>query len=111
MDWIQRYIKLYLYIYAEYTDTSVHDFAGVTIDYLSKIEATVDVNFVVYKLDEITDGTTVGELVRRSPCQYIETTYLNLYETHFSYIRDIKADSHSYKCSKCGESLWKYPSL
>ena len=98
-------------LYAEYTDTPVHDFAGVTIDDLSKIEATFGVNVVVYKLDEITDGTTVGELVRRSPCQYIETMYLNLYETHFSYIRDIKAYSHSYKCSKCGESLWKYPSL
>ena len=68
-------------------------------------------NVVVYKLDEITDGTTVGELVRRSPYRYIETMYLNLYETHFSYIRDIKAYSHSYKCSKCGESLCKYPSL
>ena len=98
-------------LYAEYTDTPVHDFAGVTIDDLSKIEATFGVNVVVYKLDEITDGTTVGELVRRSPYQYIETMYLNLYETHFSYIRDIKAYSHSYKCSKCGESLCKYPSL
>ena len=98
-------------LYAEYTDTPVHDFAGVTIDDLSKIEATFGVNVVVYKLDEITDGTTVGELVRRSPCQYIETLYLNLYETHLSYIRDIKAYSQSYKCSKYGESLWKYPSL
>ena len=98
-------------LYAEYTDTPVHDFAGETIDDLSKIEATFGVNVVVYKLDEITDGTTVGELVRRSPCQYMETMYLNLYETHFSYIRDIMAYSHSYKCSKCGESLWKYPSL
>ena len=53
----------------------------------------------------------MGELVRRSPCQYIETMYLNLYETHFSYIRDIKAYSHSYMCCKCGEALWKYSSL
>ena len=56
-------------LYAKYTDTLVHDFAGVTIDDLSKIEATFGVNVVVYKLDEITDGTTVGELVRRSLCQ------------------------------------------
>ena len=97
--------------YAKYTDTLVHDFAGVTIDDLSKIEATFGVNVVVYKLDEITDGTTVGELVRRSLCQFTDTMTLNLYETHFSYIRDINMYCHSYRCSRCGESLWKYPSL
>ena len=98
-------------LYAKYTDTPVHDFAGVTIDDLSKIEATFGVNVVVYKLDEITDGTTVGELVRRSLCQFTDTMNLNLYEIHFSYIRDINMYCHSYRCSRCGESLWKYPSL
>ena len=96
-------------LYAKYTDTPVHDFAGVTIDDLSKIEATFGVNVVVYKLVEITDGKTTGELVRRSPCQYIETMYLNLYEAHFSYIKDIRMYSHSYKCSKCEQALWKTP--
>ena len=98
-------------LYAKYTDTLVHDFAGVKIDDLSKIEATFGVNVVVYKLDEITDGTTVGELVRRSLCQFTDTMTLNLYETHFSYIRDINMYCHSYRCSRCDESLWKYPSL
>ena len=37
--------------------------------------------------------------------------YVNLYESHFSYIKDIRMYSHSYKCSKCENSLWKYPSL
>ena len=96
-------------LYAEYTDTPVHDFAGVTIDDLSMIETTFGVNVVVYKLDEITDGKTTGELVRRSPCQYIETMYLNVYEAHFSYIKDIRMYSHSYKCSKCEQALWKTP--
>ena len=98
-------------LYAKYSHKDVHDFAGVTIDDLSKIEATFGVNVVVYKLDEITDGTTVGELVRRSLCQFTDTMTLNLYETHFSYIRDINMYCHSYRCSRCGESLWKYPSL
>ena len=96
-------------LYAKYTATPVHDFAGVTIDDLSKIEATFGVNVVVYKLVEITDGKTTVELVRRSPCQYIETMYLNLYEAHFSYIKDIRMYSHSYKCSKCEQALWKTP--
>ena len=33
--------------------------------------------------------------------------YLNLYEAHFSYIKDIRMYSHSYKCSKCEQALWK----
>ena len=35
--------------------------------------------------------------------------YVNLHETHSSLIRDIKGYSHSYRCSKCEDSLWKYP--
>ena len=36
--------------------------------------------------------------------------YVNLYETHFSYIQDMKSYCHSYMCSKCEDSMWKYPS-
>ena len=96
-------------LYEEYTDQPVDTFEGVTLEDLSKIEATFDVNVVVYKLDEITDGKTTAEIVRRSLCSYAQTMYLNLYEAHFSYIKDIRMYSHSYKCSKCEQALWKSP--
>ena len=96
-------------LYAKYTDTSVHDFAGVTIDDLSKIEATFGVNVVVYKLVPTGNEKTKAEIVRRSLCSYAQTMYLNLYEAHFSYIKDIRMYSHSYKCSKCEQALWKTP--
>ena len=96
-------------LYAKYSHKDVHDFTGVTIDDLSKIEATFGVNVVVYQLVEIDNGKTTGELVRRSPAQYQETMYLNLYEAHVSYIKDIRMYSHSYKCSKCEQALWKTP--
>ena len=96
-------------LYAEYTDTPVHDFAGVTLDDLSKIEATFDVNVCVYKLVPTGNEKTKAEIVRRSLCSYAQTIYLNLYETHFSYIKDIRMYSHSYKCSKCEQALWKSP--
>ena len=60
-------------LYAKYSHKDVHDFTGVTIDDLSKIEATFGVNVVVYQLVEIDNGKTTGELVRRSPAQYQET--------------------------------------
>ena len=96
-------------LYAEYTDTPVRHFAGVTLDELDKVETTFKTNVFVYKLVEIADGKTTAELVRRSMGHYTETMYLNLYEAHFSYIKGIRMYSHSYKCSKCEQALWKSP--
>ena len=96
-------------LYAEYTDTPVHDFAGVTLDDLSKIEATFDVNVCVYKLFPTGNEKTKAEIVRRSLCSYAQTIYLNLYETHFSYIKDINTYCHSWRCRNCETSLWKCP--
>ena len=94
-------------LYAKYTDMLVHDFAGVPLDELDKVETKFKTNVCVYQLVEIADGKTTAELVRRSPAQYQETMYLNLYEAHFSYIKDIRMYSHSYKCSKCEQALWE----
>ena len=35
--------------------------------------------------------------------------YVNLYESHYSYIQDMGMYWHSYRCRKCGDSLWKRP--
>ena len=91
----------------EYTDTPVRDFAGVPIQDLHKIEAKFKTNVCVYKLEEIADGKTTAELVRRSTARYPDTMYVNIFETHFSYIRDIRMYCHSWRCRNCGESLWK----
>ena len=96
-------------LYAKYTDIPVHDFAGVTIEDVHKVETKFKTNVVIYQLVKTPDGKTVAELVRRSPAQYPETMYVNLYEPHFSYIQDMKKFSHSYRCSKCENSMWKCP--
>ena len=77
-------------LYAEYTNTPVHAFVGVTLDDLHKVESKLETNVVVYQLVEIANGKTMAELVRRSTGHYTETMYVNLHETHYSYIRDIK---------------------
>ena len=91
-------------LYAKYTDEPVEAFEGVTIDELHKVETLFEVNIIVYKLND-----TSAQLVRRSLDKYANIIYLNLHETHFSLIHDIKAYSHSYRCTKCEDSLWKYP--
>ena len=60
-----------------------------------------EVNIVVYNLREES-----AQLVRRYLGKHDNTMYVNLYESHFSYIQDMKSYSHSYMCSKCEDSLW-----
>ena len=96
-------------LHAEYTNTPVHAFVGVTLADLHKVEATFDVNVVVYKLVPTGNEKTKAEIVRRSLCSYAQTMYLNLYETHFSYIKDINTYCHSWRCRNCETSLWKNP--
>ena len=93
-------------LYEEYTDQPVWKFEGVVIDELLKVESVFEVNIVVYNLREES-----ARLVRRSLGKHDNTMYVNLYELHFSYIQNMKSYSHSYMCSKCENSLWKYPSL
>ena len=92
-------------LYEEYTDQPVWKFEGVVIDELPKVESMFEVNIVVYNLREDS-----AQLVRRSLGKHDNIMYVNLYESHFSYIQDMKSYSHSYMCSKCENSLWKYPS-
>ena len=96
-------------LYAEYTNTPVHAFVGVPLDDLHKVESKFETNLVVYQLVPTGNEKTMAELVRRSLGHYADTMFVNLHESHFSYIRDMKSYSHSYKCSKCGDSLWKSP--
>ena len=92
-------------IYEEYTDQPVRNFEGVVIDELPKVESVFEVNIVVYNLRDES-----AQLVRRSLGKHDNTMYVNLYESHFSYIQDMKSYCHSYMCSKCEDSVWKYPS-
>ena len=90
-------------------DVPMEEFAGFTLDDLSRVEITFQTNVCVYKLvnPDAEDGKTTAELIRRSVCKYPDTLYLNLDETHFSFIQDVRMYCHSYRCRKCGDSLWK----
>ena len=96
-------------LYAEYTNTPVHAFVGVTLDDLHKVESKFETNVVVYQLVPTGNEKTMAELVRRSTGHYPETMYVNLHETHYSYIRDINMYCHSWRCRNCEQALWKTP--
>ena len=98
-----------LYEVYDQGDVPMEEFARVTLDDLYRVETTFQTNVCVYKLvkSDAEDGKSTAELVRRSLCHYSDTMYLNLHETHFSFIQDVRMYCHSYRCRKCGESLWK----
>ena len=98
-------------LYEAYDQDGVpmEEFAGVTLDDLYRVDIMFQTNVCVYKLvkPDAEDGKSTVELVRRSLCKYPETMYLNLHETHFPFIQDVRMYSYSYRCRKCCESLWK----
>ena len=57
--------------------------------------------------EENTVPDIAAQLIHRSLCHYPSTLYLNLYQNHFSYIKDLKKYAESYSCSRCG-TLWKH---
>ena len=102
-----------LYEAYDQDDVPMEEFAGIKLDYLYRVETTFQTNVCVYKLvkPDAEDGKSTAELVRRSLCKYPETIYLDLHETHFSFIQDIRMYCHSYRCRKCGDSLWEEASM
>ena len=90
-------------LYEAYAQDGVpmEEFAGVKMDDLYRVETTFQTNVCVYSLvkpdgDDGEDGKTTAELVRRSVCKYPDTLYLNLHETHFPFIQDVRMYSHIY---------------
>ena len=76
-----------------------------------------EVNIQVYSLaptqthgeDEDNEENTpeiAATLFRCSHRHFSSTLYLNLYENHFSYIKDLARYSKSFCCSRCGK-YWK----
>ena len=82
-------------------------FCGVKLKELIDLEQLYEVNIFVYSLEPTKPDGEEGEediekeeedfapeitaqLIHRSLCHYPSTLYLNLYQNHFSYIKDLK---------------------
>ncbi|CAB4000813.1 Zinc finger and SCAN domain-containing 22, partial [Paramuricea clavata] len=97
------------HFYEQYDDSD--DFDGVTLEELPELEKLFELNIYVYRLTELhdeDDATTsfVAQLIQRSHRRYANSMYLNLYGSHFSYIKNLAMYSKSYCCCKC-DKMWK----
>ena len=94
-------------------------FHGVKLSELDELEKLFEVNIQVYNLaptqthgededdaEKETRPDIAATLLRRSHRHYESTLFLNLYENHFSYIKDLARYSKSFQCSRCGK-YWK----
>ena len=83
----------------------------MTLEELPELEKLFQLNIYVYRLvecyDEEEDKTDiVAQLMQCSHRAYANSMYLNLYGSHFSYIKNLAMYSKSYCCSKC-DKMWK----
>ena len=99
------------------------NFRGVDLEDLRELEEIYNVNIHVYSLNYSNelgddndieeylireaeregqdDDTVAATLVRRPLGDKATNMYLHLYEGHFSYIKDIKMLTKSWRCAKC----------
>ena len=113
---LERDTKHYYQQYRE-AGLSKKKFHGVKLSEIDELEKLFEVNIQVYSLaptqthgeeqeGEETRPDIAATLLRRSHRHYESTLYLNLYENHFSYIKDLARYSKSFRCSRCGK-YWK----
>ncbi len=77
------------HFYEQYSDAE--EFDGVTLEELSELEKLFELNIYVYRLTELHDEdddmtSIVAQLIHR---RYANSMYLNLYGSHFSYIKNL----------------------
>ena len=103
---LERDTKHYYQQYRE-ADLSKKKFHGVKLSELDKLEKVYDFNIQVYSLapthnhgeeDDQENAPNIAATLRhrRSHRDYAGTLYLNLYENHFSYIKDPARCSKSF---------------
>ena len=80
------------HFYEQYSEDD--DFEGDTLEELPKLEKLFELNIYVYRhvecYDEDKDKIDIGaQLIQRSHRAYANSMYLNLYGSHFSYIKNL----------------------
>ncbi|KAJ8019109.1 hypothetical protein HOLleu_42521 [Holothuria leucospilota] len=86
-------------------------FKGVSFQELGEVEKCFPCNIYVYELEpnvshdgdegQALSSQTVAILLRRSPCRFQDSMYLNYYDGHLSYIKDMNYYAHTFSCTRC----------
>ena len=81
------------------------------MDVIPSVEDIVRINFFKFDIDELIDGTMVGELARRSIKKYEKNVQLIRYNSHICYVGNIHALFKAFRCASCDTSSQKTGNL
>ena len=73
------------------------EFAGVQLDEISYFETCFNINIDIYEMDENQNA----RVVYKSLCLYENHMFLNIYESHLSYVTNVKRYCKKYICQLC----------
>ena len=91
--------------WCRFSGKSVHRsrFSGIHIAQIPDFEICFNINVNVYELQA--DRTTIPRY--RSLCNYADTLYLNVHESHLSYIKDFNQYAKKWSCPLCSRHFEK----
>ena len=99
---LERAATAYFERYIVETSQAREDFCGVDLTELILVEELFSVSIYVYSLDEHNQAVCIRRSVKQFPSMYI-----NLYEKHFSFVKDIQSYSNCFVCKKCDKFFSK----
>ena len=85
------------------TEASIANFDGIFLEQLEDISRIFNIAINVYTQKE----NRYTDLIFRSTLDSDKVLNLNLYEDHFSFVKDLNLYSSSYRCKKCNK-LWTH---
>ena len=103
----ERRVKIYLNEFLEKKNIDVYSFEGVGEDDLMTLEELFDVRITVFELQ----ADKSSSVLWRSHRKVGTVLNVNLYESHFSYIRNLTNYTNSFECSSCEQCFTRASSL
>jgi len=102
LEGCERAAKDKFYQYCHERELNPNKFSGVTLREFVDVEDIFEINVMVYAL-ELDDRSPKATVVQLSRKKYERTMYVNLHESHFSYIFDVSKYCQRYECPRCSE--------
>ena len=93
--------------YCKHFRVKPQDFEGIELDELPELEKHYEVQLFAMFLKE--DGTAKTPYLSRA--SFPTKIYMNVYENHLSYIKDIKMYSKQYICNRCDKVFARMENL
>ena len=81
----------------------ISNFNGICLEQMEDVSRIFNTSINVYEQDENRNTS----LIYRTTLESGRVLNLNLYEDHFSFVKDLNLYSNSYRCHKC-DKIWSH---